>query len=391
MQYPLVRAEISLGALAHNIAELRRITVPKVRFMAVVKADAYGHGAVAISREALARGADAFGVARLSEAVELRQAGFTLPILIFGYTPPEAADTLTALDLTQTVFSSDAAEKLSAALPPGSEPLKIHLKIDTGMGRLGFLPGALSSRNPSEIIREIRRIVRLRKLSSEGIFTHFAASDSADKSYTHRQFDQFTDVIARLRQEGIEFPVQHAANSGAIIDLPEMHMDMVRAGISMYGLYPSDEVSRDKVALRPVMSLKSTVVQVKDVPGGFCISYGMTYQTDAPTRIASVAVGYADGFSRLLSSRGRMIVNGQIAPIVGRVCMDHTMIDVGHIPDVRAGDEAVVFGRQGDARITADEIAGQTGTINYEVVSSITGRVQRIYLNSADNSRTPAE
>lgn len=380
--YPITKAEINLDAISHNVKELRRITDHGARLMAVVKANAYGHGAIEVSKEAVASGVDFLGVARLQEAIELRHAGLNVPILIFGYTPPLDANQLVEYDLIQTVFSLQMAEQLSNALPSTSKPIRIHLKIDTGMGRLGFVHNSLSDQHPNQIIQDIRRVHQLSHLQVEGIYTHFAASDAIDKSYTWLQFNRFMELIEELRKEGIEFIWHHAANSGAIIDLPQMHLDMVRAGISLYGLYPSKDVNHAKINLKPAMTLKSVIVQVKDVPAGFNISYSMTYKTKTPTRIATVAIGYADGYSRLLSSRGNMLVHGKIAPIVGRVCMDHTMIDVGNISNVSVGDEVVVFGKQGNAEIPVDDIAEQTGTINYEVVSTITNRVERIYHRS---------
>jgi alanine racemase len=233
----------------------------------------------------------------------------------------------------------------------------------------------------NEAVEEVIQIKRLPGLHLEGVFTHFASSDSADKSYADEQFKRFTTFLDELKRAGIEFDVRHAANSGAIIDMPQTHLDMVRAGISLYGLHPSDEVDRNAVDLKPAMRIKARIVHLKAVPAGFAVSYGMTHRTTRSTVIATVPIGYADGYSRLLSNRGSMLVNGRRAPIVGRVCMDLTMIDVGHISGAALEDEVVILGRQGDEEISADEIAGLLNTINYEVVSSITARVPRIYLD----------
>jgi alanine racemase len=256
--------------------------------------------------------------------------------------------------------------------------------VDSGMGRLGFLLTAtndtrddIAARNS---VRGIETISRLPGLTVEGIFTHFATADSADKSYADMQLDRFMDLLTRLQKEGLEPPVRHAANSGALIDMPNSHLDMVRPGIATYGLHPSEEVNKSRVDLRPVMSVKSRVIHLKRVPPGFNISYGITFQTKKQTTIATVPVGYADGFNRLLSSRGHMLVHGQRVPIVGRVCMDLTMLDVGDVSGVALEDEVVVFGEQGNEAITADEIASHLDTINYEIVSTVTARVPRVYL-----------
>jgi alanine racemase len=380
----LTWAEIDLNAYANNIKELRRVTRPGARLMAVVKADGYGHGAVEAARAALQNGAESLGVARLHEAVELRKAGFEAPILIFGYSPPDSAETLIDYDLTQTVYSPATAEALSHHAARKGK-IKIHIKVDSGMGRLGLLleepAGGLSNDNSAaNTIGDVAAINRLANLEVEGIFSHFATSDSADKSYANRQLDRFMDFLNRLNRAGLSPPVKHAANSGAVIDMPDSHLDMVRPGIATYGLYPSDEVNRRNVQLKPVMKLKSRIIHLKKVPAGFNISYGITFQTKNPTTIATVPVGYADGFNRLLSSRGHMLVHGQRVPVVGRVCMDLTMLDVGSLSGVEIEDEVVVFGQQDHEAITADELAATLNTINYEIVTSISARVPRIYL-----------
>ncbi|NQT70285.1 MAG: alanine racemase [Desulfobacteraceae bacterium] len=384
MDTPLIWAEIDLKAIAQNVRALRRITNSEARLMAVVKANAYGHGVIEVARRALESGADVLGVARLNEGIELRKAGFDAPTLIFGYTPPALAKKLLEFDLTQTVWSYQTAAALSSAVSE-SKALKVHLKVDSGMGRLGLLPDccrlpALDAHSTAKALGEVEAIASLAGLQLEGVYTHFAAADSADKSYAGKQFEIFAEFLDEIRKAGLDIPVCHAANSAAIIDMPETHLDMVRAGISIYGLYPSDEVDKDRIALQPAMALKSRVVHLKKVPAGFKVSYGMTHETSKPTTIASVPVGYADGFSRRLSSRGHMLVGGRRAPILGRVCMDTTMLDVGHVPGIDLEDEVVILGRQQDASITADEIAASLDTINYEIVSSLTARIPRIYL-----------
>jgi alanine racemase len=380
----LVWAEVDLEAIAHNVRELRRITNPAAHLMAVVKANAYGHGVIEVTRKALENGADFLGVARIEEGIELRKAGVKESVLIFGYTPPELAHKLIKFDLTQTVWSYTTAQALSDVGVSSNQKIKVHLKVDTGMGRLGLLPDChrppVTEQNlMGNAVREAKSISLLAGLELEGVYTHFATADSSDKTYAGKQFEIFVDFLNELSRAGINPLLCHAANSAAIIDMPETHLDMVRAGIAIYGLYPSDEVNKRRIVLKPAMTLKSKIVHLKKVPPGFKVSYGSTYKTQKPTTIASIPVGYADGFSRLLSSRGNMLVRGHRAPIVGRVCMDQTMLDVGHIPDVNLEDEVVIFGRQKDESITVDEIAVSLNTINYEIVSALTARVPIIY------------
>ncbi len=385
MEKYLTWAEIDLAAYAHNIRELKRITNPGARFMAVVKANGYGHGALKVADTALRNGADWLGVARLHEAVVLREAGFDAPILIFGYTPPDSAQTLIEYDLAQALYSRRTAEAYSRQAAQVGDPIKVHIKVDSGMGRLGILlddlaPGSAGSDAADNAFTRVEAISRMDYLVVEGIFTHFATADSADKSYAVQQLERFTGFLADLERAGMKPAVNHAANSGAVIDLPASHLDMVRPGIATYGLNPSQEVNLDHVDLKPVMTLKSKIIHLKKVPAGFHVSYGITYRTETPTTIATVPIGYADGLNRLLSSRGYMLVRGHRVPIVGRVCMDLTMLDVGMLDKVRIEDEVVIFGVQGEAEITADELAEELNTINYEIVTSITARVPRIYL-----------
>ena len=377
-------AEIDLAAYAHNIRALRQITQAGARLMAVVKANGYGHGAVEISRVALASGAELLGVARLDEAIELRQAGIAAPILIFGATLPEETDLLLDHHLTQAVFSPAMAAALGEQALRSGKVLPVHVKVDTGMGRLGIVANHETT-SPTDFdpdqkrLDEVETIFRLPGLEVAGLFTHFATADSADKAYAELQLERFQRLTDALRGRGIEVPFNHVANSAALIDMPNSHCDLVRPGIATYGLYPSAEVSRDRLELRPVLQWKTRVIHLKQVPAGFGVSYGITYRTPTPTTLATVAVGYADGLSRSLSSRGQMLVGGRRVPIVGRVCMDLTLLDVGAVSDIAVGDEAVIIGRQGDQELTADEMASLLDTINYEVVTSIAARVPRIY------------
>ena len=381
----LTWAEVDLNAYAHNIRELRRITNPKARLMAVVKANGYGHGAVETARTAVQNGAAALGVARIEEAVKLREADLEAPILIFGYSLPESASMLIEHGLAQAVSSARTAAALSDQAQRIGKKIKVHVKVDSGMGRLGLLlddmTGPMPDKDADAVCRrEVEAISRLPGLEVEGIFTHFATADSADKSYANRQLERFLNFLQDLRREGLMPPIAHAANSGALIDMPDSHLDMVRPGIATYGFYPSDEVNKSSIELRPVMALKSRIIHLKRVPAGFSISYGATFHTKEATTIATIPAGYADGLNRLLSSAGHMLVHGRKMPIVGRVCMDLTMLDVGELSGVEIEDEVVVFGRQGNEAIAADEIAAQVNTINYEIVTSITGRVPRVYL-----------
>lgn len=384
MDTSLVKAEIDLNALEQNIRELRKITAANARFMAVVKADAYGHGVLKVAQKALESGADCLGVARLHEAEGLRRAGIDAPILIFGFIFPEHCTLLSDLDVTATVYNRESAQLLDAQARKKGVKLRVHLKIDTGMGRVGMVvpPGSGSFYSLDASIRDVKTILKLNAVELEGMYTHFAKADDTDRTYTLSQIDIFSSFIRELKKENIHIPLCHAANSAAIMNFPESHFDMVRAGISIYGFFPAGEMSCPAVSLKPAMALKTIVTFTKKVPKGFKVSYGSTYEAEKETIIASTPIGYADGYSRLLSSRGHMLVKGEKAPIAGRVCMDQTLIDVGHIPGVRPGDEVVVMGRQGNQEITADDIAQQTGTINYEIVSGLTSRVQRVYSGS---------
>jgi alanine racemase len=385
MPTPLIRAEIDLGAVAHNVRELRRITNTSAQLMIAVKANGYGHGAVQIARTAIQNGADSLAVARVEEGLELRKAGIGAPILIFGYTAARWAETLVDEQLVPTICTLQNARDLSAAAVSKKARIPIHIKIDTGMGRLGIPCDQSRVGSHGDAIREILEIERLPGVSVKGLYTHFATADHGDKTYANQQFDRFLELTAALESNGMSLPLLHTANSGAIIDMPQTHLDLVRAGISVYGLYPSQEVARDRVALRPALELKSTIIHLKHVPAGTKISYGCTYETSAPTTIATIPAGYGDGYNRRLSNRAQVLVHGQRAPLVGRVCMDLSMVDVGHVEDVAVGDEAVLIGRQGDAFIAADEVADLLGTINYEVVTALTQRVSRVYITSPDD------
>lgn len=373
--YP-VWAEIDLGAVAKNVREVRRLTKPTAKILAVVKANGYGHGAAEIGRVALANGADWLGVARLSEGIALRcEAGLAAPILVLGYTPTELADEIVRHRLSQAVYTREMALALSEAAGRcgNGTRAKVHIKIDTGMGRIGLLSG-------SDVVEEILCLARLPHLDIEGVFTHFANADSDDKDYTKRQLARFLEIAEALRKEGLDVPLKHIANSPALMEMQETHLDMVRAGIIVYGLYPSDSFKRGNVKLYPVMSLKAKVAHIKRVPAGFKISYGCTYTTSEPATIVTLPLGYADGYSRLLSDKGEVLLNGRRFPVIGRVCMDYLMVKADDALDIAIGDQAVLIGRQSEEAITADEIAAKLNTINYEIVCMINSRVPRIYI-----------
>jgi len=361
--------DVDLEAIADNVRAIVDLVGPNVEVMAVLKADAYGHGAVRVAHTALNNGASWLGVACLGEAMELRRAGITAPILALGYTPPWQARAAVLADAVTTLFSIEVAEALSRAALDLGRTARVHIKVDTGMGRLGLLP--------DEVIPFARQATRLPGLEMDGIFTHLAAADDADPSYTLWQLERFEAVLATLREEGIQPRRVHAANSAALLRFPQSHYTMVRPGLAMYGLSPSREAPVPP-AFAPALRFACQVAQVKNLPVRSYVSYGCTFRTERPSRIAVIPVGYADGFRRAPAHWGVVLVRGQRAPIVGRVCMDQTMIDVTDIAGVRPGDEVVLIGSQGSDAITVDEVAERLGTINYEVVSEILARVPRM-------------
>ena len=364
-------ADINLSHLASNVREFRNFLPDTVKLLAVVKADAYGHGACEVAEVALQEGASMLGVASLEEGAALRQRGIKSPILILGCTDPRQNLSLLEMQLTPTVFSWEAASSFSQQAQARGKRAAIHVKIDTGMGRLGLA-------DPRDTIAFLERVAALPGIILEGVYTHFAAADEKDKSFTRNQLHLFNSILSACKERGIEVPLKHAANSAAALELPETHLDMVRIGIGLYGCYPSRE-KNNQVKLLPVMSLKSRIIFLKKVSAGTPVSYGRTYFAPHDTTIATVPLGYGDGYSRLLSNKGFMLVQGRRVPIAGRICMDHTMLDVGKIPFVQEGDEVVAFGRQGHEELDVEEIAEQLGTISYEVLCNIGSRVPRVY------------
>ncbi len=364
--------EIDLSAIANNTRQVHALVGPEVRILASLKADAYGHGAVKVARTVLHNGASMVGVATVSEATPLRDAGIQAPILVFGYVPLWQMREAVRLGLTITLYSLEAATALSRAALALGQTVNVHVKIDTGMGRLG-----VRAEQIDEVVTLVREIQALPALRLEGIFTHFAMADILDLSHAHMQLARFQAVLQALEMQGLRPPLVHAASSTPMLSLPEARFDMVRPGIALYGLEPSDEV-RLPAGFRPALSFKTQVAQVKVVPAGECISYGCTYITEEPTRIAVLPVGYADGFRRGPTNWGSVLLHGQQAPILGRVCMDQCMVNISHIPQTRVGDEVVLIGHQGTAILSAEQVAQRLGTSNYEVVSAILARVPRV-------------
>jgi len=376
--YYRVQARVNLNAIRHNLQEIRQNINPDTKLMVIIKADAYGHGAVPLAK-AIGDSdfADAYGVAIIEEAMELRNAGITKPILILGYTSEEQYDLVVAHDVAQTVFQYEMAKALSEEAIRQGKTAKIHIKLDTGMGRIGY------SINPDSI-NEIKKIAQLDNIEIEGIFSHFSCADENDKSYTLKQIDKFNKFIEQLEKENIHIPVKHISNTAGIIEFKEANYNMVRCGIATYGIYPSDEVSKEKVKLIPAMELKTHVIYVKDVEAGVGISYGATYITDKKRRIATIPVGYADGYSRNLSNTGKVIIHGQYAPIVGRICMDQFMVDVTDIADVKQGDLVTLLGKDEDAYISAEELAAWSHSFPYELVCTIGKRIPRVYIDDEE-------
>jgi len=364
--------EIDLSAIGNNTRQLKSLVGPRVRLLATLKADAYGHGALKVARTVLHNGASMLGVATVSEAAPLRKAGINVPILVFGYVPPWQMREAVRLNLTVTLYALESAYALSRAALALGQAVKIHVKIDTGMGRLG-----VRAEQMDEILRLLQELSTLPGIELEGMYTHFVMADAQDLTHARMQLARFHDVLHMVETHHLRPPLVQAANSAATLSLPESHFDMIRPGIALYGLDPSSEV-RLPDGFRPALSFKTQVAQVKDIPAGECISYGCTYTTDRPTRVAVLPVGYADGFRRAPANWGTVLIHGNEAPILGRVCMDQCIVDVSHIPHVRMGDEVVLIGRQGTATLSAEQVAQRLGTINYEVVSEILARVPRV-------------
>ncbi len=364
-----VWAEINLDDLAHNIREVRRLTTKTAKVMAVIKADGYGHGASVIGQTLLDNGADCFAVATLSEAIRLRADYPETPILILGYTPNHLAPDVAEHRLTQTIYNFEQAQYFDSYARKMNLKIKVHLKIDTGMSRLGFMWNDKST--------NLLRCFECQNLEIEGIYTHFARADETDKTFTHQQAARFLAVVKRIETAGFNIPLKHVSNSAAIIDLPEYNFDMVRAGIMLYGLYPSGQVDMTRTSLREVMQLRAAVANIKTLAAGSGVSYGHRYVTPDRQIIATLPLGYADGFTRMLSGKTDVLHKGKRLPLVGRICMDQSMIAANQ--EVKIGDVVTLFGRDGAQFKSIDELAQAIDTINYEIVCMIGKRVPRYY------------
>ena len=367
-------AEIDLDAIAYNTRNIKQLIGHK-DLIAVVKANCYGHGVIDIIPTLLENGASRLAVAMISEALEIRENNITAPVMILGFTPLYLGEELINNDIEQTVYDLDYARELSKIALSLNKKAKIHIAMDTGMGRIGFLPNEKS-------IDDITEIYSLEGIDVVGIFTHFSTSDEKDKEYSHQQFTKMMSVIDELEKRGIDIPLKHVANSGAIIDLPNTYLDAVRAGIILYGYYPSDEVNKSNLALKPALTLKATITNVKTLEKDMYISYGRTFKTSDKTVVATIPVGYADGYIRKLGENGKVIIKDQFAPIIGRICMDQFMIDVTNIPDVKIGDEVILLGEKNNLKYNADDIAEKLGTINYEVTCMLKSRLPRVYIKN---------
>lgn len=387
MKHAVTAAIVDLDALASNYQAIAAKIQGNTLMTAVVKADGYGHGSLAVAKTALENGASRLAVARFSEAIELRKAGITAPILLFGYILPDNVLEAIRNNIIISVNSYSSASLISSLAEGKGLTAVIHIKTDTGMGRLGIVTDQISLHQGKDsqrkTIAEIKAITKLPGLKVEGLYTHFATADSVDKSYANQQFSLFQSLLKELKDSGISIDIIHCANSAASLEMPETHLDMIRPGIVQYGLWPSGETNTSLIDLKPVMSLSSTIIHIKEVPVGFKISYGATYETDRVRRIATVPLGYADGYSRQLSNKGMMLVGGKSCPIVGRVCMDLTMIDVTDV-DCEVGERVVAIGSSKDLTITAEDLASLVGTINYEIVTSISQRVPRFYIKNGE-------
>ncbi len=371
-------AEVNLDAIAHNVTEIKRKLKPGVKLMGVVKADAYGHGAFQVAQVLLEQGAEYLAVAFADEAVELRRKGITVPILILGNSAEANIDCIVDFDITAAVSECSFAEKLSAEALARGKKAKVHIKIDTGMSRIGF-PSA-SEDDISETCGEIRRVVDLPGIEVEGLFSHFASADEEDEAYTRMQFDRFRKVVSELERLGADIPLKHICNSAGAVKFPEMQMDMVRGGIIVYGMYPSREFDRGMIKLVPSMTFKARVIQVKEVDKETSVSYGMTFKSEEKMKIATVSVGYADGYPRNLSNRAEVFVYGERIGQIGRICMDQCMIDASKVNNINIGDEVILFGDADGKGISVDWIAELLETINYEITCGVSRRVPRVYI-----------
>lgn len=381
--YQRVCAIIYLDAVCHNMEQMHHNLSDNVQMIGVIKADGYGHGAVQIGRE-LEKMDFVFGyaVATPEEAMILRHAGLCKPILILGYSFPYSYEDLIRYDIRPTVFREDTIEELSACAGRMGKSVKVHVKVDTGMTRLGIRPDDSG-------MAFVDKVLRADGIELEGMFTHFARADETDKTSAREQLKQMQDFMSRVERElNCHIPIRHCSNSAGIAELPEANMDVVRAGIMIYGLWPSEQVSQDIVRLKPVLSLKSHIVYIKEVEAGVPVSYGGTYVTPKRMRVATIPVGYGDGYPRGLSNRGYVLIRGRKAPILGRVCMDQFMVSVDEIPEAAEGDEVTLIGTDGDLEITMEEVGELSGRFNYELACDLGKRIPRVYIKNDQVTET---
>ncbi len=369
-----VYAEVNLDAINTNAEALRENISPQSKMMAVIKTDGYGHGSVPIAKVLEAKDyVFGYAVATWEEAHVLRSKGISKPILILGYTFPYTYEHLVQEDIRPAVFRADSIPMLAAAAQKAEKPIKVHIKVDTGMNRIGIKPD-------DDGIAFVKELMGQDGIEIEGIFTHFARADEADKTYAKEQLRTFCEFIHRIEQElSLQIPIKHCSNSAAMMEMPEANMDLVRAGIALYGLYPSEEVSRDSVKLTPALSLHSHIVYQKDIHPGEAVSYGGTFVAEKEMKVATIPVGYGDGYPRGLSGVGQVLIRGRRAPVLGRVCMDQFMVDVTDIPEAREGDPVVLLGCDGTENISAEELGDLSGRFNYELVCDFGKRIPRVY------------
>lgn len=377
--YQRVWAEVDLDAIWENMVHMKENIAENTKILAVIKTDGYGHGGVPIAK--MLEQLDfmfGYAAATYEEAHVLREAGVKKPILILGYTFPYCYEELIREEIRPAVYRRDTVEELAAAAAKVGKKAKVHIKVDTGMGRIGITPD-------EEGLEFVRFLIEHPELEVEGIFTHFAKSDEADKTSANHQLELFQNFIDKIQTElGITIPVKHCSNSAAILEMPQANMDMVRAGITTYGLYPSEEVSKDIVPLRAAMSLYSHIVYCKTIHAGQSVSYGGLFTAQKDTRVATIPVGYGDGYPRSLSGKGYVLIHGKRAPILGRVCMDQFMVDISEIPEAMDGDKVTLLGTDGTERITAEELGELSGRFNYEFVCDLGKRIPRVYIQHGE-------
>jgi alanine racemase len=376
-QYKRVYAEVNLDAVHYNMEQMRQKTAPDTRIMGIIKADGYGHGAVQIGRELETLDyVFGYGVATAEEAFILREAGLHKPILVLGYTFPYAYEEMIEKEIRPAVFRYDTLDELNACAERLGKNAKIHIKVDTGMSRIGIRPDESG-------LQFVKKALSCEALEVEGVFTHFAKADEADKTSAYRQIDLMSQFIDKAEADtGFRIPIKHCSNSAGILEIREANMDMVRAGITLYGLWPSEEVSRDSISLRPLLSLKSRIVCIKEVDAGGQISYGGIYTAEKNMRVATIPVGYGDGYPRGLSGKGCVLICGKRAPILGRVCMDQFMVSVEEIPEAEEGMEVTLIGKDQDEQITMEEIGALSGRFNYELACNLGKRIPRVYVKN---------